>query len=75
MPIYLADRPREVKEAFCSAQKAKTLLSFQDKTSLSQGVEKMINWAKEVGYMKPKYLKDLELQNESTPKTWSKKLI
>lgn len=74
-PIYLADRPREVKEAYCSAQKAKEMLGFKDKTSLTEGIEKMVKWAKTVGYTKPLYLKDLELENEQTPKTWSKKLI
>src|SRR3989344_2433709 len=73
-PIHLADRPREVKEAFCSAQKAREILGFQDKTSLTAGVEKMVEWAKAVGYTKPKYLKDLELESEQTPKTWSNKL-
>jgi len=74
-PIYLPDRPREVKEAFCSSKKAEKLLGFTDKTSFEKGVEKMVLWAKSVGYKKPKYLKYLELKSYNTPKTWSEKLI
>ena len=74
-PIYQKERPREVKEAFCSSQKARELLGFKDKTSLEQGVLKMMDWAKSIGYTKPKYLKELELENSQTPETWSSKLI
>jgi len=50
-------------------------LGFKDNTSLEQGVLKMIDWAKSIGYQKPKYLKKLELENSQTPKTWLSKLI
>lgn len=74
-PIYIPDRPREVKDAFCSSAKAKKLLEFSDQTRLSDGIKKMISWAKLVGYRKPKYLDSLELDEGKAPKTWSKKLI
>ena len=74
-PIYLPDRPREVKEAFCSSAKAEKLLGFKEITSLDQGIEKMVSWARSVGYKKPKYIETLELQSKKTPKTWIEKLI
>lgn len=74
-PIYIPDRPREVKDAFCSSAKAKRLLGFSDNTNLSDGIRTMINWAKLAGYRKPKYLDSLELDEGKAPKTWSKKLI
>jgi len=74
-PIYLPDRPREVKEAFCSSAKAERLLGFKEITSLDQGIEKMVSWARSVGYKKPKYIEVLELQSKKTPKTWIEKLI
>lgn len=74
-PIYLPDRPREVKDAFCSSAKAKKLIGFSDKTSLSEGIKEMIGWAKTVGFKEPKYLRSLELNEGKAPKTWSEKLI
>jgi len=74
-PIYLPQRPREVKAAFCTSTKAEMLLSFKDKTSLEQGVTVMVKWAKSVGYKRPRYLQKLELINNHTPKTWRNKLI
>lgn len=74
-PIYLPDRPREVKEAHCSAKKAEKLLGFRDRTSLEKGVTKMVKWAKPRGYQTPKYLKGLELDKGKAPKTWSERLI
>ena len=74
-PIYLPDRPREVKEAFCSSAKAERLLGFKEITSLDQGIEKMVSLARSMGYKKQKYIEVLELQSKKTPKTWIEKLI
>ncbi len=74
-PIYLADRPREVKEAFCSSKKAEVLLGFKAATSLERGIEIMVSWARSKGFKNPKYKGKLELNNKNIPKTWSEKLI
>ena len=74
-PIYLPDRPREVKDAFCSSAKAKRLLGFSDQTSLSEGVSEMVKWAKSIGFKKPRYLRSLEIDEGKVPKTWTDKLI
>lgn len=74
-PIYVADRPQEVDMAFCSNEKAKKVLGFEDKTSFEDGLREMWEWAETVGYKQPKYLPYLELTNEKTPKTWTDKMI
>jgi len=74
-PKRLPPRPREVKNAFCSCNKAKKLLGFKDKTSLEEGIRNMIKWARKLGYQKPKYLDKIELPTKNMPKTWKKKLI
>ena len=75
-PLYLPLRPQEVKEAFCTNTVAKKLLAYKTTVSLEEGIEKMIDWAKELGPQKFRYLKDgLELEHVDMPKTWSKKLI
>jgi len=74
-PIYLSDRPKEVKEAFCSSKKAEGLLGFKATVSLERGIEMMVSWARSRGFMNPKYKETLELQHKNIPKTWSEKLI
>ena len=73
-PIYLEDRPKEVKMAFCSNKKAVSILDYKTKTSLDIGLRQMIDWAKKLGPQKFRYLKNLELENELTPQTWKNKL-
>jgi UDP-glucose 4-epimerase len=74
-PKYLPDRPREVKEAFCTIDKAERLLGFRTTVSLCEGVQKMIEWAKVLGPQQPQYLEDLEIVTHKTPVTWAQKLI
>lgn len=75
-PKYLAFRPQEVKEAYCTNTKATKLLGYKTNTSLEHGVKKMVAWAKTMGPQKFIYLKNgLELETDDTPKIWSHKLI
>lgn len=74
-PLYALDRPQEVKEAFCTSDKAKKILGYKTSTSLESGIEKTISWAKSVGPQKPRYLKRLELETGNVPETWKKHLI
>lgn len=75
-PVYVALRPQEVKEAFCTNEKAKELLEYKTTITLKEGVVKMIEWAKQMGPQEFTYLKEgLELENKDVPKTWSEKLI
>ena len=75
-PKYLPSRPQEVKEAYCTNDKAKKLLKYKTSTTLSRGVAKMVAWAKTMGPQKFKYLKHgLELETKDTPLLWSRKLI
>lgn len=75
MPEYLPLRPQEVKDAWCSVEKAEKVLGYKSTISLEEGVKRMIEWAKKVGYREFKYLDDLELISNNTPVTWTKKLI
>ncbi|MGB4775459.1 MAG: NAD-dependent epimerase/dehydratase family protein, partial [Daejeonella sp.] len=74
-PIYLADRPMEVKLASCSAEKARKLLAYQTKFTLREGLIEMINYIKERGVKPFKYHLDIEIVNKKTPKSWSERLF
>lgn len=71
---YLADRPQEVKHAYCSQEKAKKILGYEDLTSLEVGIEKMWKWAKDSGPKSPRYI-EIEIEGSKMPETWKKRLI
>lgn len=75
VPTHVADRPREVKNAFSTNEKAIKLLGYKTSVSLQEGIAKMAEWAKEQGPQEFKYLDQLELQGDKIPETWKKKLI
>ena len=72
---YTKPRPQEVELANCSAAKAKRLLGFEPKVKLEDGMERMIDWISNRGVRPFKYHLELEICNESTPDTWSKRLF
>ena len=74
-PIYRKDRPREVKHATCSANKARKLLNYKTKTDLYNGVLKTYNYIKERGSKPFKYHINIEIKNDLTPESWLKKEI
>ena len=69
-PIYKKDRPREVKHATCSADKARKLLNYKTTTDLKTGIIKTFEYIKTRGHKPFKYHIDLEIKNELTPESW-----
>jgi UDP-glucose 4-epimerase len=74
-PIYMPDRPQEVKEATCSADKARDLLNYETQYTLREGLEEMVKWIEERGPKEFEYHLDVEIENEKTPETWTSELI
>jgi UDP-glucose 4-epimerase len=74
-PKHLKDRPQEVKYAYSSHDEARKLVNFEAKTSIEEGIKKMITWAKKIGKQDFIYLKKMDLENKLIPETWSKKLL
>ena len=74
-PIYKKDRPKEVKHATCSADKARKLLNYKTQTNLKTGVEKTYEYIKKRGTKPFNYYIDIEIKNDLTPETWTKKQI
>tara|TARA_B100001123_G_C15333570_1_gene1032046 strand:+ start:1366 stop:2370 length:1005 start_codon:yes stop_codon:yes gene_type:complete len=74
-PIYKKDRPGEVKNASCSATKARKLLNYKTKTDLYTGILKTFEYIKRRGPKPFKYYINLEIKNKLTPETWLKKEI
>jgi len=74
-PIYLEDRPNEVKEASCSADKARKILGYSTKVNLNESLDKIIDYIKMKGPKKFVYNYPLEINNERTPLAWKEKLF
>ena len=74
-PIYYLDRPNEVKDAYCSSDKARKILNYRTTVSLDDSIDKVIKYIKENGVKNFNYNYTLEIVNDKTPITWSKKLF
>ncbi len=74
-PIYMPDRPQEVKLANCSADKARKLMGYKTQYTLKKGLQEMIDWIREKGPKKFRYQFDIEIINKKTPKTWVDQMI
>mgnify|MGYP001348939207 FL=1 len=74
-PIYKPGRPREVKHATCSADKARKILNYKTTISLEEGIKKTFEYIKKRGTKPFDYNIEIEINNELTPKTWTQKEI
>ena len=75
-PIYKNKRPQEVKEATCSANKARKLLNYKTTTDLYTGIKKTYEYIKKRGSKPFDYSKlKLEIVNSLTPDAWINKEI
>jgi len=73
--IHMADRPREVKHADCSADKARWLLGYETKTTLEKSIQETVSYIRQKGPREFDYAYPVEIINEKTPKTWSERLM
>lgn len=69
-PIYLPDRPQEVRFATCSAEKARRILGYKPDITLRQGLIELVNHIRELGPRKFRYHLDVEIANDMTPRSW-----
>jgi UDP-glucose 4-epimerase len=72
--IYMPDRPREVKNAFCSSDKIRKQFGYQTKTKLEEGLGKMIKDIKSKGAKPFAYHLPIEIE-WNCPRTWKEKMI
>lgn len=70
-PIYLPDRPKEVRFANCSANKARAILGYNPQTTLDTTIKNMIEFVNARGTMDFNFHLPIEISNSLTPKTWT----
>jgi len=69
-PLFLPDRPREVKHASCSAQKAIDILGYSQTVDIRRCVRETIEYIREHGVKEFDYSYPLEIVTDLTPTTW-----
>jgi UDP-glucose 4-epimerase len=74
-PTFVDARPREVREANCSADKSRRLLGYRTRWSLRDGLTVMVESIRETGPREFAYHLPLEIVNEWTPVTWTQRLM
>ena len=72
-PIHKKDRPREVKHATCSSDKARKILNYKTTTDLKSAILKTYEYIKKRGVLPFDYHINIEINNELTPEVWVKK--
>lgn len=70
-PIYISDRPQEVKVAISDHTLAKKYLNYEDRISLENGIRATWEYAKKLGPQEPIYT-DIELDSPKLPANWRK---
>jgi UDP-glucose 4-epimerase len=73
--LHIPERPREVKDAWVSTDKAKDLLSYATHNTVEDTVRDTITWIKTSPLRQFNYHIELEIVNDKTPKTWTDKLF
>lgn len=71
---HLPARPNEVKNAYCSSDKARRLLGYESKQSLRDCLSEMVAYIKEHGTKEFEYSFPIEIPN-GCPATWKDRLI
>jgi UDP-glucose 4-epimerase len=74
-PIFVADRPREVRYATCSADKARRLLDYRTKVTLRDGLRSIIQWISANGTRPFQYHLPIEIDSPLVPNTWKERMM
>jgi len=74
-PVYKPERVNEVRNAICSSSLAENLFKNKSNENIDSVLSDMIQFIKSKGPKKFNYDYEIEINNNLTPDTWSKKLI
>lgn len=68
---YMPGRPNEVKDAYCSSDKARSLLGYKEQKNIDDCLKEMVD------FIKPQpFIYDFPIEiDEGCPKTWSERLM
>ncbi len=72
-PVFVPERPHEVKHAVCSSDKARDLFGFEQLTELRDGLEKLVAYIRERGPAPFVHHLPIEIESGLLPLTWRRK--
>lgn len=73
-PVYMPGRPQEVREAWCSSDKARRLLGYEARTPWIDGLRSMVEHIRARGPKPFRYHLPVEI-TKGCPETWTKRLM
>lgn len=73
--IFFPDRPREVRHAVCSSDKAREKLNYEPNKSVDEAIQETMDYILSRGLKDFDYSYPLEIVTAQTPKTWKAQLI
>jgi UDP-glucose 4-epimerase len=74
-PIFVPERPAEVRMATCSADKARRRLGYRTQSTLRAGLERMIEWIRNRRPRPFDYYLPVEIDSPLLPETWRARSI
>lgn len=74
-PIFVEDRPCEVKLATCSAGLARERLGYRPARTLDDGLSDIVEYIRARGTRPFDYALELEIVTGATPRTWRERLL
>jgi UDP-glucose 4-epimerase len=74
-PIFVKDRPQEVKNAYCSSDKIRKEFDYKTQYKLKDSIDYMAKWIAQRGTKKFKYHLNLDIKSKKIPETWNEKLF
>jgi UDP-glucose 4-epimerase len=74
-PIYMDDRPSEVKHAVCSSDLARKILDYKTNYTIEHAVKSTVDYIRNNGVKPFNYSYPLEIINNITPHTWKDRLM
>lgn len=74
-PIFVTERPREVRYATCSAEKARKILDYRTSVTLRDGLQSIIDWIRLNGTRPFEYHLPIEIDSDLVPDTWRKRMM
>jgi len=74
-PRFVPSRPLEVRDASCSADRARRLLGYAPKVPLRQGIGELVAWIRRRGPSPFLYHLPVEIVSDQTPATWRDRLL
>jgi UDP-glucose 4-epimerase len=75
LPEHYPPRPFEVHAATCAADKARAILGFKSTRELRDGLREQIAWVRKHGPRPFEYHLPIEITTDTTPRTWTERLI